>query len=209
MRRPIRRLTILTAGLVVLTVSATIVWLGPLPPRVLVMSTGAPGSDYAILAERYRDILRRSGVELRLLPSAGGEENVRRLKDPNSGVSVGFAQGGLISEHSAPDLRSLGTLFLEPFWFFSRVPLRPQIQDLRGKKIALGLPGSGTRALAIQLLRLNDIDEQTLDMQSMPPSQASEALLKGRIDAAGILSSWDSAEIHRLLASSDVDIIGL
>ena len=42
----------------------------------------------------------------------------------------------------------------------------------------------------------------------MPPSQASEALLKGRIDAAGILSSWDSAEIHRLLASSGVDIIG-
>jgi len=186
-RRPIRLLIILTAGLVALTVLATIVWLGPLPPRVVVMSTGAPGSDYAILAERYRDVLRRSGVELRLLPSAGGEENVQRLKDPSSGVSVAFAQGGLISERSAPDLRSLGALFLEPFWFFSRAPLRPQFRDLRGKKIALGLPGSGTRALAIQLLRLNDIDEDALDIQSMPPSQASEALLKGTIEGGDLV----------------------
>ena len=117
---------------------ATIVWLGPLPPRVVVMSTGAPGSDYAILAERYRDILRRSALSSDCCHRP--EANVRRLRDPNSGVSVGFAQGGLISEHSAPDLRSLGTLFLEPFWFSPRAAAASNTRSPR-QEIALDCQG--------------------------------------------------------------------
>jgi len=58
----------LAAALILLAVAVTTVWVG-LPPRVVLMTSGAPGSDYEALAERYRNILKRSGVELRLLPS--------------------------------------------------------------------------------------------------------------------------------------------
>ena len=58
----------LAAALILLAVAVTTVWVG-LPPRIVLMTSGAPGSDYEALAERYRNILKRSGVELRLLPS--------------------------------------------------------------------------------------------------------------------------------------------
>ena len=50
---------VLAAALIVLVAVATVEWLGPLPPRIVVMSTGAPGSDYELLAARYRAILKR------------------------------------------------------------------------------------------------------------------------------------------------------
>ena len=60
----------------------------PMPPRTVTMTTGGEGGAYHELGKRYREIFSRSGVELRLLASKGGIENLRRLSDPRSGVSV-------------------------------------------------------------------------------------------------------------------------
>lgn len=197
------------AGAVMLAaLVATVIGLGPLPPRTVVMSTGTPGSDYDLLAQRYQAILKRSGVQLRLLPSAGAVENLRRLNDPRSNVSVAFAQGGLTSEAQSPRLESLGTMFFEPFWFFSRLLVEPRLANLRGKKLSLGPEGSGTRALANQFLALNGIDEGFAQWLPLPGAAAADALLQGQIDAAALVTSPDSAVVRRLLASSDVNIVG-
>src|SRR5215469_748579 len=102
--RPMRLYLAAAAVLLVLAIVAIVAWLGPPPPRVLVMSTGAPGSDYALLGERYRTLLKRSGVELRLVPSAGSVENLERLNDPRSRISVAFVEGGLTNEPQSPQL---------------------------------------------------------------------------------------------------------
>jgi TRAP-type uncharacterized transport system substrate-binding protein len=195
-------------ALILLAIAATVMWLGSVPPRVVVMSTGEEGSDYAVLATRYQSILRRSGVELRLLPSDGDLQNLERLSDPKSGVTVGFAEGGLTGETLAPDLESLGTMFFQPFWFFSRVPTERGLDGLRGKAVSLGLEGSGTRALALRILRLNGIDPGILNVRALSPAQAARALLQGEITAAAIATSWDSPLVRQLLASSDVNVVG-
>jgi TRAP transporter TAXI family solute receptor len=198
----------ITGALILVAVAAIIGWLGPLPPKVVVMSTGAAGSDYAEYARQYQAILKRSGVQLRLLPSAGALDNLRRLEDARSGVSVGFAQGGLSSEAQSPDLESLGTLFYQPFWLFVRreIPaLRPA--DLAGKRVAIGPEGSGTQILAKKFLALNGIDESQLHLLPLPAVQAGEALLRGEIDVAAMVASADTAIVRRLLASSDVNVV--
>src|SRR5215470_6056788 len=88
----------IAGALILVAVIATIAWLGPLPPKVVVFSTGAAGTDFDLYAQQYQAILKRAGVQLRLLPSEGSLENLRRLHDPHSGVAVAFAQGGLTSE---------------------------------------------------------------------------------------------------------------
>jgi TRAP transporter TAXI family solute receptor len=173
------------------------------------MSTGTAGSDFAAYAQQYQAILKRSGVQLRLLPSAGSLDNLRRLEDARSGVSVGFAQGGLTSEAQSPDLESLGTMFYQPFWLFVRreiTALRPE--DLRGKRVAVGLEGSGTQVLAKKFLALNGIDDSVLQLLPLTGAQAGEALLRGEIDVAAMVASADTAIVRRLLASSDVNLIG-
>lgn len=207
-RRPAPWLGGLAAALILFAVAATMMRLASLPPRVVVMSTGEEGSDYAVLAQRYQAILRRSGIELRLLGSAGDLQNLQRLSDPKSGVTVGFAQGGLTSETLAPDLESLGTMFFQPFWFFSRAPPGQVLAGLRGKPVSIGPEGSGTRAMALRILRLNGIDPSILDVRALSPAQAEQALLRGEIVAAAIATSWDSPVVHHLLASSDVNVVG-
>jgi TRAP-type uncharacterized transport system substrate-binding protein len=139
----------LTAAVLIFAAAVvTVAWLGPLPPKVVVMSTGTPGGTYDEFAHRYKAILARSGVDLRLMPSAGGVENLARLNDPRSGVTVAFAQSGLTSETQSPNLESLGTVFYEPFWLFYRgADPGDRLEGLRGKRVSIGPEGSGTRAL--------------------------------------------------------------
>ena len=60
----------LVATLIALAIVGTVVWLGPLPPKVVLMSTGTSGSDYDVYARQYQAILKRAGVQLRLVPSS-------------------------------------------------------------------------------------------------------------------------------------------
>jgi TRAP-type uncharacterized transport system substrate-binding protein len=84
-RGRIARFAIVAAGAVALV---GLFWgisvLNPLPPRAVTMTTGSEGGAYHELGKRYREILSRSGVELRLLASEGGIENLRRLSDPRA-----------------------------------------------------------------------------------------------------------------------------
>jgi TRAP-type uncharacterized transport system substrate-binding protein len=199
----------ITAVLILVALAGTIMWLGPLPPKVVLMSTGTPGSDYDLYARQYQAILQRSGVHLRLVPSSGPIDNLKRLNDPRSGVMVALVQGGLTSEAQSPDLESLGTVFYEPFWFFlnRRITLeRPG--DLRGKKAAIGPEGSGTRHFATRFLALNGVGEDQLQLLPLGASEAAQALLKGEIDAAAIVGTWDNEAVRQLLASSEVNLFG-
>jgi len=183
--------------------------LRPMPPRTVTMTTGSEGGAYHEFGKRYREILSRSGVELRLLASEGGIENLRRLSDPRSGVSVGFAQGGATGDSERKDLVSLGTISYEPLWFFCRGgnPGR-KLERLRGRRISIGPEGSGTRDLAVTLLARNGIDRDVAQFLPLSPHDAGEQLLGGRIDAALMVASWESPVVRRLIASEDVDPIG-
>jgi TRAP transporter TAXI family solute receptor len=195
--------------LILAALVAAIAWLGPLPPKVVTMSTGTPGSDFDLYGRQYQAILQRSGVQLRLAPSAGAVENLRRLNDARSGVAIAFVQGGLTSEAQSPELESLGTVFYEPFWFFVRRGLSAaHPEDVRGKTMAIGPEGSGTRILARKFLALNGIDEHLLQLLPLPAAEASEALLRGEIDIAAMVESWDSPIVRRLLDSADVNVVG-
>jgi TRAP-type uncharacterized transport system substrate-binding protein len=173
------------------------------------MSTGAEGGAYHEFGKRYREILGRSGVELKLVVSAGGIENLRRLADPRSGVDAGFMQGGATGGTETGEIVSLGTVGYEPLWFFSRIgnPGR-KLERLRGRRISVGPEGSATRELVLTLLARNGIDPQLAEFHPLAASTAAEALLDGRIDAALMVSSWESPALQRLLASGMVSLEG-
>jgi TRAP transporter TAXI family solute receptor len=207
-RRPALWLYMAAGTLIVLAIVVTAAWVGPLPPRVVVMSTGTAGGTYEVFAERYKTILARSGVVLRLVPSAGGVENLARLNDPHSGVMVAFVQSGLTSEEQSPDLESLGTLFYEPFWFFSRdANLGTRLEGLRGRRVSVGPEGSGTRALAVQFLASDGIDQNNAQLLPLTAAQSGDALLRGEIDAALMVAAWDTPVVRRLLDSAEIHVL--
>jgi TRAP-type uncharacterized transport system substrate-binding protein len=165
----------------------------PAPPDTISMSTGRAGSIFATTAERYRKVLARQGIELRLVPSEGSLENLKRLADPASRVDVGFVQGGLGSLGEPEKVVSLGSMFYAPVAVFYRSD-KPvaRLAGLAGRSIAIGREGSGTRAISEALLKANGItaDGRTT-LVDLDSEYATDALIRGSIDVA--ILSGDSA----------------
>jgi len=203
-----------SAGIAALIVTAgVILWvllavLRPLPGRDVTIATGPPGSVYAQSAERYRKILARDGVRLRLVPTNGAVENLERLRDPRSGVDVGFLQAGITSEQESPDLVSLGTMFYEPLWVFCRgSSLVEMLRDLSNVRISVGQQGSGTRPLALQLLALNNVDASKVQLTGYAPGEAARRLIAGELDVAMIVAAWESSAVQQLLHAPGIELM--
>ena len=182
--------------------------LSPAPPRTIVMATGAPGSAYAGFGEQYRDLLARHGVKVELLATKGAVDNIGRLRDPASGVSVAFVQSGLTDAEHAPELESLGTLFFEPVWIFNRGDL-PQNAGalLKDRKFSIGPEGSGTRKLALELIRALGFDVAENSLLALTAEEGGAALLRGEIDGAVMVAPWESATVRQLLASEKISAV--
>src|SRR5258708_32745830 len=113
------------------------------------MTRGAQGSMFETFAGRYKAILARQGVTLKVIPSEGSLENLKRLSNPKVNVDIGFVQGGISGLVDASHLMSLGSGFYVPVLVFYRAPQPLQrLPELDGKRIATGPEGSRARALA-------------------------------------------------------------
>jgi TRAP-type uncharacterized transport system substrate-binding protein len=175
-----------------------------LPPRTLVMVTGIEGGANYELGIRYREALEREGIKLVLRPTTGTLENLRQLRDDRSGVSVGFIQGGTTTRAESPKLEALGTIFYEPLWLFRRTEVGEGAQGLRGRRISIGPEGSGGRALALQILSRTKLDRIVGELSGFSPKAAAEKLIAGDIDAAFIVTGWESPVVQSLLNTNGV-----
>jgi len=193
---------------------AAVAWLAfallkPTPPRVVTMATAAEGSISAELGKRYRELLARDGVDLRLSPSAGAVAYVERLRDPKSGVSVAIIPSGITTRRDSPELVSLGTLFYEPLWIFSRGRALSERERLSRKlRISVGAEGSGARAFSVEFLaRLGIADGRNASLLALSSEEAAEKLARGEIDVAILLDAWESPLVRQLLAAPNVHLV--
>lgn len=196
---------------VVLTVAAFVVaisFVEPAPPRRIVLATGRSDGAYHQFGLRYQAELAREGITVELRPTSGAVENVRLLLDPASGVDVAFVQGGVGA--TAPDaaLVSLGSLYFEPLWVFTRGGTRgDDIRGLRGLRIAVGPDGSGTRALVDLLLRANGIGAETATLVPLTGLEAVRALRAGEVDVAAFVASPESATVREAVSIPDATLV--
>ncbi|HXW74927.1 MAG TPA: TAXI family TRAP transporter solute-binding subunit [Steroidobacteraceae bacterium] len=173
------------------------------------MATGAPGSAYARVAEQYREVLAQDGIRLRLAPTQGAVDNVRLLTDPNSGVGVGFIQAGVIAHSDTRHLVSLGTVFYEEMWVFCRCPEGTvPLRHWDGWRVSIGPEGSASHPLALRLLSLNGVDPGSLRLFAYPPEAAAQALLARQLDAALILTGWESPVVQSLARAPGITLLG-
>jgi len=190
----------------VIVLGAGVLIFETLPPRTVVMATGAEGGANYELGLRYQEILAKAGVRLQLQTTTGGMENLARLRDPHSGVQVGFVQGGTTNKKESPSLESLGTIFYEPLWMFMRSDIGNNIQALRGRRVSIGPEGSAGRTLALDLAKRTKVDTIVSEFLNLPPVAAAEKLIAGEIDAAFIVTGWDSPIVQRLISAKGIDI---
>jgi len=168
-------------------------YLQPAPPSSIVMTAGTEGSAFRNNAEKYRKILARNGITLEILPSRGSVENLQRLSNPKVHVDIGFVQGGLPAEMRSDNLVSLGNVFFEPLFVLYRNKVSiDRISQLAGRKLAVGVEGSGGHALTLAVLKENGIEPGgATSLLPLAGEEALQAMEQGRVDA--VFLAGDSA----------------
>ncbi|MGA2469054.1 MAG: TAXI family TRAP transporter solute-binding subunit, partial [Thermodesulfobacteriota bacterium] len=171
------------------------------PPNTITITSGPDGSMFRRTAERYAKILQRNGVTLRILPSEGSVDNIKRLADPSSKMDIGFVQGGVSKGIKTDRLVSLGSISYEPLFVFYRSGSNIELlSQLIGKRVAVGEVGSGTQTLSLALLAGSSIKPggptKLLEMDS---DKAAGAILNGKVDAVFLMGDSVSTTLIRQL----------
>ncbi len=176
------------------------------PPNTLTISAGPPGSMFETNAIRYRDILKSNGVTLKILPSQGSFENLQRLSDPNVHVDIGFVQSGVTNASNHVKLFSIGSVSYQPLLVFTRdTNSTGVLSELKGKRVAIGAEGSGTRTLALTLLEMNGIKPgESTTLLDLDAGDAAKALLEGRADAVFLMGDSASPQVMLQLLRTNV-----
>lgn len=197
----------------------------------------AGNEQYAELARRYQEELSKFGVDVQVrsttrvkdkegrssLRPLEGRLTLRALVDNESGITAAFVKGDLVgslqgrlatekqkgrhAEYSK--LRSVGRLFHEPVWVFTRGDLPiATLRDLKGKRIMIGTRDSGARGIARQLLKANGVIEKqtaTFIDEDLPADAAP--LVSGTADAAILVVAADTDKIQQLLRVPNIRLM--
>jgi TRAP-type uncharacterized transport system substrate-binding protein len=190
-------------------------YIRPAPPDSMIISTGGEGGAYQRFGAAYKEVLERYGIQVTEEASAGSTENLERLRDPEHTVDAAFIQGGTARVQDDDTLVSLGGLYNEPLWIFYRADLESdekpltRISELKGRRIAIGGAGSGTRHLALELLQANQIDAGNAKLLDQGGTGLAKTFAAKRIDAAFVVGPPQSATVWTLLHTSGLKLMSL
>ncbi|MFO1272874.1 MAG: TAXI family TRAP transporter solute-binding subunit [Rubrivivax sp.] len=225
-RQATRRAGWWTSGLLLLAVvlAGWLIWrwLDPLPTRRLVIAGGPERGAYEQFARRYLPLLKAQGVAVEIRRTQGSAENLALLRHGGDGVEAAFVQGGVDSAPVGPDgerddsLLSLGSVAYEPLWVFYREdsarrlsPGQPptDLASLRGWRINIGPPGSGTGPLFRQLAEANRLDMSALKLGEQAAVLGVVDLVEGRTDALAMVSAAEAPLVQYLLRTPGIRLL--
>ncbi len=117
------------------------------------LAAGDPRGRRAEIARALADEAARHGVDVTIVDTSGSEDSIARVERRE--VDVALVQGGLEGNE---DVREIAPLVLEPLHVMVRSDLDLyDLEDLRGHRLMLAPPASGTRQIALDLLELAGI----------------------------------------------------
>jgi len=171
----------------------------PVPePDLLWMGTGNVAGVYypvgVALCRLVNQHRRDTNLRCAARPSEGSVGNMTALNDRTFDLAIvqsdtqeAALTGSGIFAAAGPDttLRAVASLHPEPLTIVARSDAGiARIEDLAGKRVAWGAPGSGTRAIADSLMSaLGWTSESFAATPELTPDRLADALCAGQIDA--------------------------
>ena len=166
-----------------------------MPERMHVrIATGSPGGGFYPLGAALATELARTlpHVDVSTQPSAGAVSNIKALEAGAADLGFAFADvayvafvGGLDGQ-SQPfsKLRSIAVLQLTPVHLaVSASSNIRRVEDLRGRRVGLGPPGSGTALTVGIILHAFGVPLEAVHTEALGFNDAAERLGDGRLDA--------------------------
>ncbi|OFX35344.1 MAG: hypothetical protein A2Z07_13265 [Armatimonadetes bacterium RBG_16_67_12] len=197
---------------------------GAQPVRLLALVTGGTAGVYFPLGGAMAEIWnsRVSGVRVAAQSSGASVANVQFLARGDAhlgliqndvayyaekGTEV-FAEPGSNRPRPIPGIRGIAMLYPETIQI---VTLKNKnirgVDDLVGKKVAVGAPGSGTEANARQILSVHDIYYRMLRPDFLSFAAGIDQLRDGNTDAVFITAGVPTAAVTDIASSREIFIL--
>jgi TRAP transporter TAXI family solute receptor len=185
--------------------------------RFLSIGTAGTGGIYypvgGALASRLS--IAHDGHQYTAEVTGGSVENVNRVA--NSEMDLGFTiattvfqayNGGIDYPDPITELRLVAPLYpnVAHILVAGRSPIASPA-DLRGKRVSVGSPGSGTEQSTRQLLEIYGITYEDIEARYLSFRESSDALRDGAIDAAIFSVGYPASSVLEAITSANVRLL--
>jgi TRAP transporter TAXI family solute receptor len=223
---------LLAAALVVLCGAATTGLASAQEMRFFRIGTGGVAGTYYPIAGLIADIISNPpgarpcdkggscgvpGLVAIAQSSNGAVANVDAIA--SGALESGFAQSdvaywaytgtGIYEGHGkVENLRAIANLYPESLHIVARAGSGiKSVRDLKGKRVSLDEPGSGTLVDARIILDAFGLSENDLTPSYVKPNQAGAMMDEGQLDAFMIVAGYPTASVSELCASAGCELV--
>lgn len=186
--------------------------------KFLSILTGGTQGTYYPLGGTFADLITTdTGVKTTAEVSQASAANMTALAAGDGEVAfvqtdIAYyaTQGTLMFEGQKIDsVVALGALYPETVQLVTLADSGIKtFADLKGKKVSVGAPGSGTYANAEQLLEIHGLSiEDDIQAQNLDFGESTDGIQSGQIDAAFITAGYPTGAVEALNATNGVHII--
>ncbi|QGQ23378.1 TAXI family TRAP transporter solute-binding subunit [Gimesia benthica] len=222
------RRTILKILVVVLLISLPVIlhqtyrWMTALPDRITIAAGHPEGRYYGVAEQLKARLQEQLPIEVEILQTEGSLENMKLLRSGKA--DLGFYQPGaeyvLIERKPGPAApRQAGPVETDEICFIANlfsqavhviVPLDSEVRnvnDLKGKRVAIGQPGSGDLAASLPLLEHLQLALDEIKPAYLSYLEIEEEFGENKLDAAIVTVGVEAPLLQKLLQTSQYRLL--
>ena len=192
----------------------------PSSKKPLCMATGSSSGVWYILGGGIANAINTNSTWFTVTNEAasGGGENLRNLQDGNIEVCMLNCDMGYYFYTStdsyegagSDQLRSLFSMPASAMHVVTRANSGiTSVADLKGKRVAVGLAGSGYESFASKVIANAGLSYDDMTVQMVNPSQMPEALQNDQVDAFFFPVQLPASALTELALNTDIAFIEL
>lgn len=189
---------------------------GETPEFLQMLTGGTSGTYYPLGGEMAKIISDETGMETNAVSSNASADNMISLQDGEAELAfvqtdvAANAIDGVNSFDGNPvdNVSAIGSLYPETIQIVTTADSGiASVEDLAGKKVSVGAPGSGTFVNAEQILEIHGMTMDDIDQQNLDFGESTGGIQDGNIDAAFITSGTPTGAVEGLAATVDISIV--
>jgi hypothetical protein len=191
---------------------------GETPSAMSMLTGGTSGTYYPLGGEMAQIISAETGIQTDALSSNASADNVYELYEGNAELAfvqtdvVAFAAEGInaFEGETIDNVLAIGNLYPETIQIVTTADSGIEtVEDLEGKTVSVGAPGSGTYINAEQILEIYDMTMDDINAEHLDFGESTGGIQDGNIDAAIITAGTPTGAVEGLGATEDIKIVQL
>lgn len=188
-------------------------------PKFISLLTGGTGGTYYPLGGAFANLIsEETGIETNAETSGASAENLATLKDGDAEIAftqtdiASYAKEGkqMFEGQKVDNVQAIGTLYPETVQIVTTKKSGiKSIEDLKGKRVSVGAPGSGVVPNAEQILEIHGMTFDDIKRKDLSFDESTAGIQDGTIDAAFVTAGAPTGAVEGLSATEELVILAI